>query len=165
MHGKVWLHGEGTDGLCLEEFTTWKYKSCVGRGCIHRNEGLTTQEESGNEKGWVTGKEWATACQETPCEFQTFLFCLIGVWVGGDQLNRTKKRQGKRGKGISGCGEEKREQACDKEEGRDRERCGGEMDCNNQQWERIIKNHGCLSDVKPLLPLLCQLHCQTGSSL
>lgn len=90
---------------------------------------------------------------------------MIGVWVGGDQLNRTKKRQGKRGKGISGCGEEKREQACDKEEGRDRERCGGEMDCNNQQWERIIKNQGCLSDVKPLLPLLCQLHCQTGSSL
>lgn len=32
-------------------------------------------------------------------------------------------------------------------------------------WERIIKNHGCLSAVKPLLPLLCQLLCQVGSSL
>lgn len=67
-----------------------------------------------------------------PASSKHFYFCLIGVWVGGDQLHRTKKRQQKRGEGISGCGEERGEQACDEDEGRERERCGGEMDCNKQ---------------------------------
>lgn len=53
------------------------------------------------------------------------------------------------------------EQACD-EEGRG---VGARWVATISMWERIIKNHECLSAVKPPLPLLCWLHCQARSSL
>lgn len=41
-----------------------------------------------------------------PASSKHFYFCLIRVWVGGDQLSWTEERQGKKDEGISGCGEE-----------------------------------------------------------
>lgn len=67
-----------------------------------------------------------------PASSKHFYFCLIGFWVGGGVLTRTPTRQRKRREGISGCGGERGERACREEEGRERERRGGEVGCNNR---------------------------------
>lgn len=53
------------------------------------------------------GRNEQQPVRKHPVSSKHFYFCLIGVWVGGDQLNRREKRQEKRGEGISGCGEER----------------------------------------------------------
>lgn len=76
------------------------------------------------------GRNEKQPLRKHPVSSKHFYFCFMGVWVGGNQLSRRKKRQEKRGEGISGCGDERGEQARD--EGREKERCGGEMGCNSQ---------------------------------
>jgi len=108
-HRKIWLCTEGS-----KQPSPWRvyqlniqWNSNVGWGCIHANKGFTTQKHSQAEEGWVTGEEWAIACQETPCEFQTFLFLFdsgMGRWRS---VKWDKVKVWIKSKDISGCGKER----------------------------------------------------------
>lgn len=71
------------------------------KGSPHRSRARMRKVES-------QGRNEQQPVRKHPASSKHFYFCLIVVWVGGDQSNRTKKREGREREGRAFGDVEKR---------------------------------------------------------
>lgn len=145
--------------LHLEEFTSWKYmvRVCTWKWRAYHTGVVRLRKVESQERN----EQWPV--RKHPLSSKHSYFCLIGVWVGGDQ-DKAKAWRERQGRFKIWRGERRTDMQWRWEQ-RNREVWGWDEVATTCMWERIIKIHVCLSAVKPLLPLLCWLPCQAGSSL